>query len=236
MKKVHVLVEGQTEEVFVRDVLAAHLTERDIWPEPVIVKTKRVKSGGTFKGGVTSAAQVLGDVKRLLADTSAVAVTTILDYYALPSDFPGMASRPPGEPRARVEHVEAEMARAVGDSRFLPHLVFHEYEAWVYSAPEDCGLVFDDATLPARLAEVAARCGGPERIDDGPETAPSKRPLDMFPGYQKTLHGPMAAGAIGLGRIRAACPHAAAWLDRLEGLWGVDRELRAQARSSVTPS
>lgn len=218
MKHVHVLVEGQTEETFVRDVLAGHLEDRGIWPTPVLVKTKRVKSGGTFKGGVTSTGKVLNDIRRLLQDTGAAALTTMLDYYALPSDFPGMATRPAGDARARVEHVEAALAAVVDDARFLPHLVLHEYEAWIFSAPEECAWVFDDASVEAKLAEIAAACGGPERIDDGPATAPSKRLLDAYPSYAKTTHGPLAVGAIGLARVREACPHAHAWLERLEAV------------------
>jgi hypothetical protein len=44
MKLVHVLVEGQTEEVMVRDVLAPFFSP-DIWPEPSILKTKKPVGG-----------------------------------------------------------------------------------------------------------------------------------------------------------------------------------------------
>ena len=78
MKRVLVLVEGQTEETFVRDVLAPHLLDRNVALIPKILVTKRVKSGGHFKGGVTSYDKVKGDVQRLLADTHAERVTTML--------------------------------------------------------------------------------------------------------------------------------------------------------------
>jgi hypothetical protein len=35
---------------------------------------------------------------------------------------------------------------------------------------------------------------------------------------RKTLHGPMAVDAIGIAAMRQACPHADAWLRRLEVL------------------
>lgn len=218
MKRLLVLVEGQTEETFVRDVLDPHLHAFGIVAIGTILKTKRPKSGGPFRGGVTSTAQVTADLGRLLGDPNAVAVTAVIDYYGLPTDFPGMSTRPPGEPRARVEHVERAWAQTVNHRRFIPHLVLHEYEAWIYSDPSACAWVFDDPRLPAELAKICQRAGEPERIDEHPDQAPSRRLTRAFPRYRKPLHGPMAVQAIGLAKVRAECPHAAAWLERIEAL------------------
>lgn len=53
MRRAHVLVEGQTEETFIRDVLGPHLVGLGIYLTPVLVATKRVKSGLKFKGGLS---------------------------------------------------------------------------------------------------------------------------------------------------------------------------------------
>lgn len=217
MKRALILVEGQTEETFVRNVLGPHLSSAGLSVTAVLLKTKRVKAGGHFRGGVTSSSQVVEDIRRLLNDTSATAVTTLIDYYGLPPDFPGMSGRPAGAAHGRVAHVEAALARVIADARFIPHLVLHEFEAWIYAAPSSAEWVFEAAAVTSQLEGMAATAGGPELVDDGPTTAP-KRLLSVFPGYQKTLHGPMAVEAIGLAAIRAACPHAAAWLERLESL------------------
>jgi hypothetical protein len=216
MKRLLVLVEGQTEEAFVRDVLTAHLAAFEVHPTAVLLKTKRVKSGGAFRGGVTSTEQVLGDIRRLVGDTGAACVTTMLDYYVLPEDFPGMTTRPAGDAYERIAHVEQALTQAIGDPRFDAHLVLHEYEAWVFSDPTACAWVFDDPAVPQQLAGIAATAGGAERIDEGPKTAPSKRLANVFAAYRKTLHGPMAVGAIGVAALRAACPHAGGWIGRLE--------------------
>lgn len=218
MKRLLVLVEGQTEETFVRDVLTPHLNPMTIHPTPVILKTKRVKAGGHFRGGVTSTDQVLADARRLLNDTRASAVTTILDYYGLPSDFPGMAQRPPGDAYERVDCVERAFLAAINVPSFIPHLVLHEYEAWIFADPECCDWVFDDSSVAENLTAIAHGAGGPERINEFPQSAPSKRLVQEFSGYKKTLHGPMAVGAIGLARVREKCPHFDAWLRRVEGL------------------
>ena len=43
MIRVHILVEGQTEESFVRELLVPHFMERGIYLSIVLATTKRVK-------------------------------------------------------------------------------------------------------------------------------------------------------------------------------------------------
>lgn len=220
-----VLVEGQTEEQFVNACLAPYLLAKGLILErPTIVTTRRVAGGPNFKGGISGYGQVQRDLQRLLHDGHASVITTVLDYYALPKDFPGMRDRHAGSPRNRVEHVEAAWAAAVGDRRFVPHLALHEFETWVYADPSrlDPFMFDDDTAVIEAIATIAAGYPTPEDIDDGPMTAPSKRLRDAFAAYQKPLHGPLAVSAIGIDRIRAACPHFHQWLGRLEAATGVD--------------
>jgi hypothetical protein len=65
-KRVLILVEGQTEERFVKDVLGPAFFARNLFFHPTILVTKRVKSGSSFKGGVTSFARFKKDAQRLL--------------------------------------------------------------------------------------------------------------------------------------------------------------------------
>ncbi len=218
MKKVLILVEGQTEETVVRDVLSPYLSSQDTYLDPIILKTKREKWGTSFKGGVRSFDQVRRDLLPLLGDTSAAGVTTLIDYYGLPQDFPGMDSRPLGDFHARVQHVESAFAKTIDHPRFIPHLTLHELEAWVFVAPQKCSWVFPQKDMPRKLVEIRQGSGGAENINENPETAPSKRILRIAEDYQKALHGPMAIGAIGMDAIRKACPHADAWLGRIEAL------------------
>jgi hypothetical protein len=218
VKRCLILVEGQTEERFVKDCLQPHLVTRDVLPIPKILTTKRVKDGPDFKGGVRRYGQVKDQLRRLLGDTHAVGFTTLIDYYALPGDFPGMDERPAGPPVARVEAVERAFTADIDHPRFRPHLVLHEFEAWVFSDPMAAAWVFDTQAVALGLQAVRDGFASPEDIDEGPTTAPSKRLLQRYPQYQKPLHGPMAVGAIGLDEIRKRCPHFADWLSWLESL------------------
>ncbi len=68
------------------------------------------------------------------------------------------------------------------------------------------------------MSAIVASYDNPEEIDDGVETAPSKRLLRMIPRYRKIVDGVNAAQIIGIDRVRAQCPHFNDWLIGLEAL------------------
>ena len=55
MTRLLMLVEGQSEEIFVKHTLAPHLAQHGVYVQPPIVLwTKRLPSGGGFRGGVSN--------------------------------------------------------------------------------------------------------------------------------------------------------------------------------------
>ena len=217
-KRVLILVEGQTEERFVKDVLAPAFFDRELFFHATILVTKRVKNGPNFKGGVTNFAKFKNDAQRLLNSASGALVTTMLDYYRLPQDFPGMKSRPThGTPIQRVTHVEDAIAGHFDSQpNFVPFLVLHEFEAWLFSSGTELPRALTESRRQKEFEAIRASVATPEEINERPEFAPSKRIADMFPAYKKTLHGPTTAARIGLERIREECPHFNDWMNKLE--------------------
>ncbi len=223
MSRSFILVEGQTEETFVREVLAPHFQDRGLYLTPIVVVTKRAKSGPFFKGGVNSYRAVKRDLRRLLLDTDVTAVTTMIDFYGIPDDFPGYGTLPAASSIERVRHLEESFAQDISDRRFVPHLSLHEFEALLFSDPDQIAVeAAIEGALRTRVTQrfraMRAGVSGPEDIDEGPSTAPSKRIKAHFPDYLKILHGNLIAIAIGLARIRQECPHFDAWLRQLEAL------------------
>jgi hypothetical protein len=218
VKRALILVEGQTEERFVKDTLAPHLATFDLDITPTLLTTKVVKSGPNFKGGVTSFDKFEADMRRLLGGAARDwLVTTMLDYYRLPVDFPGMDTRPHTlEPLTRVRHVEQAIAIHFKDGRLLPFLALHEFEAWVFSCPNTLPNVMAEPAKQPQFAGVCASLQTPEEINERPGHNPAARIEVIFPAYRKMLHGPTATHRIGLQAIRDRCPHFAAWLERLE--------------------
>jgi hypothetical protein len=113
-------------------------------------------------------------------------------------------------------HVEQALTKHFDDGRFVPHLVLHEIETWAFAASEQLGWLFDDDGVSARLRTDVAAAGGPEGINDHPDTAPSKRLARYCAGYVKTQDGPLAVADLGVEQLRGQCPHLDAWLRRLE--------------------
>jgi hypothetical protein len=52
MKKVLILVEGQTEEKFIKELLVPYFENKSIYIVPIIISTSRRKSGSKYKGGI----------------------------------------------------------------------------------------------------------------------------------------------------------------------------------------
>ncbi len=219
MLLLYLLVEGQTEFVVADQVLQPHFEALGIHVRMSILATKRRAGGPAMRGGVSSWSRVSAEIGRILRDRTIDVLTTLVDYYGMPSDTPGMGTRPTGgTPCAQVRHVENEMEKVVGDPRFVANLVLHEIETWVLAAAAELGELVGDVRLAAHLAKIVSGRGGPELVDDGPTTAPSKRIHAEYPAFDKTLDGPLAIADLGLVRLRELCPHANAWLSRIECL------------------
>lgn len=216
MRRVHILVEGQTEEVFVRELLAPHYAGMGIYVTAIIVRT----SPG-HKGGVVSYAKVKSQLLRLCKQDVNAQVTTMFDLYALPGDFPGQGAADypkAGSGHQKSAYLEAQLASDMDLANFIPNLMVHEFEALLFVQPEKFGEWSDNEAVVRTLSSVARAYRSPEDINDSPASAPSKRVLAAMSDYQKTFHGPLIACEIGLQAIRQACPHFHAWLQKLDAL------------------
>lgn len=220
-----VLVEGQTEEAFVKRVLSPHYDNFGLYFRPTIIETKQVLSGGAFRGGVTSFSQFKRHVVRLLGSArnpDEAIVTSMVDYYRLPNDFPGMGSRPVGSPEARVSHVEREIFNHFGSqANFVPYLSLHEFEALLFASDSVLPGVMNESHRSAEMRAIVHEHGSPEHINERPARSPSHRVVGLFPSYRKLLHGSIATTRISLNDMRGACPHFGGWLANLEALAGI---------------
>jgi hypothetical protein len=221
-------VEGQTEEGFVKGLLAPHLQRHSVYANVILVPHKPGARQRKHRGGIGSFAAPREIIKRKLYGDTTAYTTTMFDYYGLPDDFPGLGSSdlPPRYPN-RVDYIEKQLALTFGESpRFIPYLQVHEFEALLFSDVETLHLTISALAggSGARLDELnqlVAQFETPEDIDDGPDTAPSKRLQKYFPGYQKVPFGELIAELIGLDTLRAACPHFDSWVTRLEALTAI---------------
>jgi len=129
MTRVQILVEGQTEETFVNEVLVPHFASKNIYLQAVLVVTKRVKDGPNIRGGIVSYGKVKFDIQKQLQNPTVAMVTTMFDFYGLPKDFPGMDNQPEGNCYARVQHLEGALEVDINHRRFLPFSIRDKYNS-----------------------------------------------------------------------------------------------------------
>jgi len=218
MSRVLILVEGQTEDTFVRDLLGPYLGKKGIFCISTLAKTKRVKSGLVFKGGIVSYPKVKNDIVRLLHDSSALLVTTMIDFYGFSDKVPYREEIKGNSGYQRAESLEQLFKKDIGDPRFYPYLQLHEFEAMIFVSPRDAALTLMEERKEREMSKIKKSFRSPEEIDENPDTVPSRRLEKIFPAYKKMLHGPLILKKIGLEKIRQECSHFDQWLTRLEGL------------------
>jgi len=220
MKSIYILCEGETEAEFVEKLLWSHFKALDKYLDPIILSTKRDRSGTKFRGGVSSYEKIRRDLQNLLRNSHVDCVTTFLDYYGLPEDFPGkagMAYHKFKNPYERVTYLEEKFAEDIDDRRFIPYIMLHEFEAVLFTDLEALEEVVGVSPDFRKLGDWQ-RFSSPEEINDGKDTHPSARLGKAYRGYRKALHGPQAAMQIGLEHIREKCLHLDEWIRKLEAL------------------
>lgn len=208
--ELRVLCDGPTEFNFVVQVLAPHLRPFRVYARPQSL------------GGVRRFERLRSDIKDELGRSRAHQyVTTMFDLYALP-DYPGDPRSRGVRGAARAEAIETAMAGALPSRQFIPYIEVHEFEALVFADLDQLPPSFPDGEADGAPQELMRAIGelAPEDIDDGANTAPSKRLIRVVPAYHKLkpIVGPEICERIGVARLRAACPHFGGWLDRLEQL------------------
>jgi len=225
MNKLNVLAEGYTEQSFAEKMLASYLGHENCRVlSRCITTSKDNRRGRVHRGGVPSYAKVKADLTRWLKECpdGDTRFTTMFDYYALPSDFPGFGeSKKIADVYERIRFLEGSFAKDIGDWRFVPYIQLHEFESLIFVAPQELGWTYieNDAAI-GNLVEIANEFGcRPELINNGPDTAPSKRILNEIPEYDKVVAGVDTLELIGIDKLKSSCPHFAEWIDKLTSLF-----------------
>lgn len=221
MKAIYVFCEGQTEQEFCNRILFPHLMTRGFLEPHTIRVAHSRRHGIVARGGLTRYLPLRNDIRNQLKGRaqSDVVFTTMIDLYALPGDFPGKQEmqRDPANPSPFVEALEQAFRSDINDPRFVPYIQLHEFETLLFADPDAFGLIGDHHERAiAELRRMVEAFPSIEHIDDGPDTAPSKRIKQLFPKYNKALHGPEIAEYIGLEALRRTCPHFDTWIGQLE--------------------
>lgn len=219
----HILCEGPTEERFVKEVLSPYLQQFNIYTKPILLLTSKKKNA---RGGMLSYAQAKRDLillQRQFRDNNSEhhLFTSMFDYYALPDDFPDFESSVKiKDVRKRISFLEERFAKDLGLGVFIPYIQLHEFEALLFV---DISKLQAEYPLSGdsiqKLKEVTDIYGDPEMINNGPDTAPSKRiiaALTQNYHYNKVKSGAAVTSAIGIDSILEHCQHFREWIETIK--------------------
>jgi hypothetical protein len=215
MPEVIVITEGQTEEFFIKQLVAPSLRHLNI-----NIKPENLRGSVSFD-------RIKLYARNTLRGNSRVVVSTFIDLYALDTSFPAFAeAKKLSDVYARLVYMEKAFHSAIIEEvgcrpeRFLPYIQPYEYEGLLFS--DVCALSTVEPTWDKSLKQLNKVCesfASPEHINDGFDTKPSKRLENLLsPEYKKTRHGPLIAKQITLEVIEQKCVHFREWMESLRRL------------------
>jgi len=212
MKNVYIYCEGQAEESFINTILYPYFENIGIYVIPIIHKTKRtpVKS---FKGGVKNYNPIKKEIINLCKNPN-VLVTTMFDYYGMPSDTPSI-DYADVDIYKRIEHIEKAIADDIGCDNLLFNLVVHEFEGLLFSEPQAFGVIANDRAV-TKLQAMKDGAETPEHINNSAATAPSKRIESVISDYSKVRQGTIVAKNVGIDKMLSECKHFATWIENIK--------------------
>ena len=217
MKNVYIYCEGQTEETFINEVLYPYFFNIGIVVRPIICTTKRTNLK-KYIGGVSDYHKIKSELTILCKSHSSEFVTTMFDYYAMPSNTPGIDNQD-ADIIKRIETVEDAINNDIGMRNCSFHFMLHEFEGLLFSNPASFILITDESTV-AKVQNIKDAFPTPEHINNSPETAPSKRLEQLIPGYAKVRNGSILSKDMGIDSIMKECPHFRDWIKHIVAVAG----------------
>ncbi|OQX97049.1 MAG: hypothetical protein B6I20_13495 [Bacteroidetes bacterium 4572_117] len=130
MKRIIIIGEGQTEQIFCNDVLQPFFNKHGLY-----IENPKIKKSG---GGIVAWKVLKKQIELHLKDTSVV-VTLLIDYYGIypKHDYPKWEeAKTIVDKKERMTFLENAMADEVDESlryRFVPYIQLHEFEGLLFS-------------------------------------------------------------------------------------------------------
>ena len=220
MIRIYVICEGQTEEMFVNEMLSEPFRLLGIYLQPSLIG-KPGHKGGNFKFE-----RVLTDVQKFLLNDTKSYCTTFFDFYGLPEDFPGKKEAVTlGTIKAKQSMIHNRLLEKLSQyinenamRRFIPYIQLYEFEGLLFSDPKAMASEIGRPDLVDQFVAIKSQFETPEHVNNSSDTAPSKRIKNHFIGYDKVTHGSLIALEMGINKICAECFLFDEWITTLESV------------------
>lgn len=221
MKRLILIVEGQTELEFINRILTPYLVNRGINAsiQPIMI----TMSGGGH--GFNNIEHLGNTIRPLLSDSDEPFITTMIDNYGINSE-----SKLPGytecskevDISVRLGKMESKLNEYVQKIKpyrnFIPYIQRHEMETLLFSNPEK-GFEYEDERIKNEVVNLCKQFDSIEDINDTPEGAPSKRLADIYSKHQKKyvkiVDGIEIAELTTIEEMLGKCPGFKRWVEKL---------------------
>lgn len=211
MKTLFFLVEGDTEEQFVKDLIAPYF-ENKCYVQPIKLTTNPNLGK---RGGFNKYKQLKTDAENLLRQKREKLITTFVDYFRLPEDIPNYEECQKLDLiDEKINCLEEAIKADIQSENFIPYIQKHEFEALLFSSNQGFENYFD-AKEAKETSKIINDYPNPEEINDNPNTSPSNRLKKIRQGYNKVLEGNEIASKIGFENILNKCPRFNNWISSL---------------------
>lgn len=217
MKRLVIIVEGETEESFVNNILCPYFCSKGLYNTIQCFKTKH------SHGGISKYFYIKKDILNTIYEKDVV-VSMMIDFYRLPLDFPGFSDLKATQThKEQASLLETEIKKDLEDTQkhqfdnFIPYIQLHEFEALVFASIKGIDILFEREEMDYKgLMNVIEEHPNPEEINNHPATALSMRLKKLIPGYNKVLHGIEIIKTMGMPELLEKCPRFKTWVESME--------------------
>ncbi len=148
-----------------------------------------------------------------------VFVTTLVDFYALPPNFPRYEEAKKIQDKgARLTFLENAIVEDIAHGNHLPflkpYIQLHEFEAFTFTNMKGFESYFSEQEADMKgLRAIVEGFENPEDINENKETAPSKRLKQLIRGYSKVVDGNNIIAENGLTQVLSKCSRFRQWTE-----------------------
>ena len=194
MPRLVFIVEGDAEQYFINMHLVIYLSQKfpGLGMHAQKITTNRHLNK---KGGNVSYALFQNELKRTAAQGD-VLITTMLDFFRLPNDFPGYST----DVRTidiMEDRIRTDCASIIAPQFFRPYIQKHEFEALLFANLNGFSTVLDDSEM--KLVKKIVK----------------KRLQSIF-NYKKVADSILVMSDVNIDSLRRSCPHFDEWVGSLE--------------------
>lgn len=204
------IVEGDCEEYLVNQKIIPYLYLQVPAGVSWTMNVQKITTNRKLhaRGGNVSYAYLEADIRRTSKQNGGnTYITTFLDYFRLPNDFPGYQTQ-------NIDLIEEAMSHDLPEIKLIPYIQKYEFETLLFSSKDALSFVIDSPSGMNDIERILDQFPNVEDINGGSETAPSKRLAHIFP-YNKVIDSMLVLDMVEMSVILDKCPRFSGWIAKL---------------------